>query len=57
MQKIIAYKFPGTAILILWRHRVALLLKAELLLFETIGQHSDIMKSKMVVRGKFKSDN
>ena len=31
--------------------------KAEVLLFETIGQRSDVMKSKMVARGKFKTRN
>ena len=31
--------------------------KAEVLLFETIGQSSNIMKSKMAVRGKFKNQN
>ena len=31
--------------------------KAQLLLFETIGHHSDVMKSKMVALGKYKSDN
>ena len=31
--------------------------KAEVLLFETIGQRSDVMKSKMAVRGKFKTRN
>ena len=31
--------------------------KAEVLLFETIGQRSDVMKSKMAARGKFKSRN
>ena len=36
---------------------LSLLLKAVLLLFETIGQCSDIMESKMVARGKFKSSN
>ena len=30
---------------------------AEVLLFETIGQRSDVMKSKMAVRGKLKSRN
>ena len=30
---------------------------AEVLLFETIGQCSDIMKSKMAARGKFKTRN
>ena len=36
---------------------LSLMLKAELLLFATIGQHSDVTKSKMAARGKFKSDN
>ena len=31
--------------------------KAEVLLFETIGKRSDVMKSKMAVRGKFKTRN
>ena len=31
--------------------------KTEILLFETIGQHSDVMESKMAARGKFKSRN
>ena len=31
--------------------------RAEVLLLETIGQRSDVMKSKMVARGKFKSRN
>ena len=31
--------------------------KAEVLLFETIGQRSDVMKSKMAAHGKFKSQN
>ena len=31
--------------------------KAEVLLFETIVQRSDVMKSKMAARGKFKSRN
>ena len=30
---------------------------AEVLLFETIGQRSDVMKSKMAARGKFKTRN
>ena len=30
---------------------------AEVLLFETIGQRSDIMKSKMAARGKFNNRN
>ena len=29
--------------------------KAEVFLFETIGQRSDVMKSKMAGRGKFKT--
>ena len=29
--------------------------KAEVLLFEAIGQRTDVMKSKMAARGKFKS--
>ena len=31
--------------------------KAEVLLFETLGQRSDVMKSKMAAREKFKSRN
>ena len=31
--------------------------KAEVLLFETMGQRSDVMKSKMAAHGKFKSRN
>ena len=31
--------------------------KAEVLLFEAIGQRSDVMKSKMAACGKFKSRN
>ena len=31
--------------------------KAEDLLFETIGQRSDVIKSKMAARGKFKTRN
>ena len=31
--------------------------KAEVLLFETIGKRSGVMKSKMAARGKFKSRN
>ena len=31
--------------------------KADVLLFETIGQRSDVMKSKMAARGKFKTRN
>ena len=43
--------------LILWNHFFALLLKAdESLLFETIEQCSDIVKSKMAVHLKFQSD-
>ena len=58
MEKISALKFPTrchlgfhdvTALSLLW--------KAEVLLLETIGQRSDIMKSKMVARRKFKSRN
>ena len=36
---------------------LSLLLKAEVLLFETIGQCSDFIKSKMAAHGKIKSDN
>ena len=58
MEKIIAFKSPihchfgfndVTAL--------SLLLKAELRLFGTMGQRSDVMKSKMAVRGKFEKDN
>ena len=31
--------------------------KAEVLLFETIGQRTDVMKSKMAARRKFKTRN
>ena len=31
--------------------------RAELLLFKAIGQHSDVMKSKMAACGKFIRDN
>ena len=34
-----------------------LLLKAELLFFETIGQRSDLVKTKMAVHGKFIKGN
>ena len=34
-----------------------LLLESCVLLFETIGQRSDVMKSKMAARGKFKTRN
>ena len=54
----IAFKFPARRHLGFYdATAMSLLLKAELLLFETIGQCSDIMKSKMAARGKFKSDN
>ena len=46
--------FPHAAILDFMTSLRCLLLeiKAEVLLFETIGQHSDVMKSKMAAAGK-----
>ena len=50
--------FPRAAILdFMTSLRCLYCWKAEVLLFETIGQRSDVMKSKMVVRGKFKTRN
>ena len=50
--------FPRAAILdIMTSLRGLYCWKAEVLLFETIGQRSDVMKSKMAARGKFKSRN
>ena len=55
---IITFKFPAH-----WHHgfhdviALSLLLKAEVLLFKTKGQRSDVMKSKMAAHGKLKSDN
>ena len=48
--------FPRAAILDLMTSlRCLYCWKAEVLLFETIGQRSDIKKFKMATRGKFKS--
>ena len=50
--------FPRAAILdFMTSLRCLYCWKAEVLLFETIGQHSDVMKSKMAARGKFKTRN
>ena len=50
--------FPCAAILdFMMSLRCLCCSKAEALLFETIGQRSDIMKSKMVAHKKFKSQN
>ena len=50
--------FPRTAVLDFMTSLHCLYCwKAEILLFETIGQCSDVMKSKMAARGKFKSRN
>ena len=50
--------FPRAAILdFMTSLRCLYCRKAEVLLFETIGQGSDVMKSKMAVHGKFKSRN
>ena len=50
--------FPRAAILdFITSLRCLYCWKAEVLLFETIGQCSDVMKSKMAARGKFKSRN
>lgn len=60
MEKIAAFKFPArrppssgfydvTALPLLWR--------AEVVSFETKGQLSVVIKSKMTERGKFKRDN
>ena len=50
--------FPRAAILdFMTSLRCLYCWKAEIFLFETIGQRSDIMKSKMAERGKFKTRN
>ena len=50
--------FPHAAILdFMMSLRCLYCWKAEVLLFETIGQLSDVMKSKMAVRRKFKTRN
>ena len=50
--------FPRAAILdFMTSLRCLYCWKAEVLLFETIGQRSDVMKSKMAARGKFKTRN
>ena len=50
--------FPRAAILdFMTSVRCLYCWKAEVLLFETIGHHSDILKSKMAVHGKFKTQN
>ena len=50
--------FPRAAILdFMTSLRCLYCWKAEVLLFETIEQRSDVMKSKMAARGKFKSRN
>ena len=50
--------FPCAAILdFMMSLRCLYCWKAEVLSFETIGQRSDVMKSKMAARGKFKSRN
>ena len=50
--------FPRAAILdFMTSLRCLYCWEAEVLLFETIGQRSDVMKSKMAARGKFKSQN
>ena len=50
--------FPRTAILdFMTSLRCLYCWKAEVLLFETIGQRSDVMKSKMAAHGKFKTRN
>ena len=52
------FNFPCCAILdFMTSLRCLYCLKAEVLLFETIGQRSDVIKSKMAARGKFKSRN
>ena len=53
--KIIAFNFPTHCPLGFHDITALLLLKAELLLFEKIGQCSDFMKSNMAAHGKFKS--
>ena len=48
--------FPRAAILDFMKSVCCLYCwKAEALLFETIGQRSDVMKSNMAARGKFKT--
>ena len=50
--------FPRAAILdFMTSVRCLYCWKAETLLSETIGQRSDVMKSKMAARGKFKTRN
>ena len=50
--------FPRAAILdFMTSLRCLYCWKAEVLLFETIGQRSDVMKSKMATHGKFKTQN
>ena len=50
--------FPRAAILdFMTSLRCLYCWKAEVLLFETIGQRSDVMKSKMATDGKFKTQN
>ena len=50
--------FPRAAILdFMTSLRCLYCWKAEVLLFETMGQRSDVMKSKMAARGKFKTRN
>ena len=50
--------FPGAAILdFMTSLRCLYCWKAEVLLFETIRQRSDVMKAKMAARGKFKTRN
>ena len=53
MEKISALNFPRAAILdFMTSLRCLYCWKAEVLSFETIGQRSDVMKSKMAARGK-----
>ena len=50
--------FPRAAILdFMTSLRCLYCWKAEVLLFQTMGQRSDVMKSKMAARGKFKTRN
>ena len=57
-KRFLLLNFPRAAILdFMTSLRCLYCLKAEVLLFETIGQRSDVMKSKMAARGKFKSRN
>ena len=52
------FNFPRAAILdFMTSLRCLYCWKAEVLLFETIGQRSDVMKSKMAAHGKFKTRN